>query len=111
MKIRTLLDYINAVTPHTFPEKMLMMWLNEVEGRIRLDILLADPAAVRRYSLPEDEQTQLLLPEANAGIYRAWMKAQVHRANGDTARYENEMELFKSAWNEYACWHAETGGR
>jgi hypothetical protein len=111
MKIRALLDYINAVTPHAFPEKMLMMWLNEVEGRVQLDILLASPADVKIYALPADENTELLLPFSHGAVYRAWLKAMVHRANGNTAHYENEMEVFNNAWNEYACWHAETGGR
>lgn len=111
MKIRTLLNYTDETAPNVFPEAMKLLWLNEVEGRIQLDVLLKNPGEATYYSLPEDEDRELLLPTAYTGIYRTWMKAQVHRANGNTAKYENEMQLFNNAWNEYACRHAETGGR
>ena len=111
MTIRELFDYIMLVKPHTFSDSVQLLWLNELEGRIQLDIFLLATEEVKSYSLPEDEDRELLLPAAHTGIYRAWMKAQVHRANGNTAKYENEMQLFNSAWNEYACRHAETGGR
>ena len=48
MKIKALLDYIDETTPNVFPESVKLLWLNELEGRVQLDILLREPGEVER---------------------------------------------------------------
>ena len=109
MKIRALLDYIAEVTPHVFPESVLLMWLNELEGRVQLDILLREPGEVVRYTLPADEGTELIVPMPHGRMYRFHLQAMIQREQGEYSKYQNTMQSFNNAWNEYACWHAETG--
>lgn len=110
MTIRELFDYISAVKPHVFPDSVQLMWLNELEGRIQLDIFLLAPEEVKSYSLPEDENTKLLVDLPHSGMYRHWMKAMVDLENSEYSKYQNGMESFNNAWNEFACWFAETQG-
>lgn len=110
MTIRELFDYIMFVKPHLFSETVLAMWLNELEGRVQLDIYLLAPAELKSYELPEDENTELLVSLPHTGIYRYWLEAMVDLERGEYQKYQNTMEAFNAAWNEYACWFAETQG-
>lgn len=107
MRIKDLMTYIREAAPNVFPDWLLLNWLNEVEGRVQLDIWLRAPEEVVTYKLPEDEQTQLLLTAADAGIYRSYLKAMVLQSTGEYSKYQNEMERFNAAWNEYACRYLE----
>ena len=109
MKIRALLDYISQVIPHVVPESILMLWLNELEGRIQLDVHLKEPGDLVRYKLPDDENTKLLLPMPHAGMYRIWLEAMIHQQRGEYQKYQNDMQNFNAAWTAYVCWYAETG--
>ena len=111
MKIKDLLAYTREMAPNVLPDSLLLAWINELEGRVMIDIYLMDPLEVKIYSLPEDEETQLLVPVPHTAMYRHWMKTMVALENGEYQKCQNLMEVFNSAWNEYACWHAETGGR
>ena len=110
MTIRELFDYIMFVKPHLFSDEVLTMWLNELEGRVQLDIYLLAPAELKSYELPEDENTELLVGLPHTGIYRYWLEAMVDLERGEYQKYQNTMEAFNAAWNEYACWFAETQG-
>ena len=111
MTIRELFDYILEVKPHVFSDAVLLQWLNELEGRVRLDIFLAAPGQLDEpYTFPEDENTTLLIDMPHAAIYRHWLKAMLDLENGEYSKYQNDMEIFNAAWNEFACWFAETQG-
>ena len=110
MKIRALLSYINEVKPNPFPDSVLLLWLNELEGRIQLDILLRGRDETVSYVLPEDSATELLVKAPHSAIYRLWLQAMIDRGNGEAETYQNSMAAFNKAWNAYACWHAETQG-
>ena len=110
MTIRELFDYIMLVKPHTFSDSVQLLWLNELEGRVQLDIWLMAPVEVKSYELPADEGAELLVSVPHTGIYRYWMEAMLDLERGEYQKYQNSMEAFNAAWNEYACWFAETQG-
>ena len=110
MKIRELLEYMEATKPHVYPDSALYLWLNELEGRVQLDIFLLAPSEVVEYDSAKDGETTLLVDSPYSGIYRYWLTAMIDLANQEYDRYSNDMELFNGAWNEFACWFAETQG-
>lgn len=107
MRIKDLLAYTRETVPNVFPDWLLLNWINEIEGRVQLDIWLRKPEEVKTYRLPEDEETALLLSAADGGIYRSYLKAMVLQATGEYSKYENEMERFNTGWKEYACRYLE----
>lgn len=110
MKIRELLEYMEATKPHVYPDSALYLWLNELEGRVQLDVCLLAPSEVVEYDSAKDGETTLLVDSPYSGIYRYWLTAMIDLANQEYDRYSNDMELFNGAWNEFACWFAETQG-
>ena len=110
MTVRELLTYIESVKPHVFPDSALLLWLNELEGRVQLDIFLMAPEETVEYTLPDDNETVLLVDLPHTGIYRYWLEAMIDFESGEYNQYQNSVELFNNAWNEFACWFAETQG-
>ena len=110
MTVRELLTYIESVKPHVFPDSALLLWLNELEGRVQLDIFLMAQEETVEYTLPDDNETVLLVDLPHTGIYRYWLEAMIDFESGEYSSYQNDMELFNNAWNEFACWFAETQG-
>ena len=110
MKIRELLEYMEATKSHVYPDSALYLWLNELEGRVQLDVFLLAPSEVVEYDSAKDGETTLLVDSPYSGIYRYWLTAMIDLANQEYDRYSNDMELFNGAWNEFACWFAETQG-
>lgn len=110
MKIQELFNYVASVKPHAFPDTALLMWLNELEGRVQLDIFLLALKEIISYAWPDDADTELLVSNPHTAMYRYWMQAMIDLENGEYNKYQNTLELFNNAWNEFACWFAETQG-
>lgn len=108
MTIRELFDYVNSVKPNAFTEADMLVWLNDLEARLQLEVLLRWPGEVARYRLPEDRETELLLEPPHTAVYRYWLQAMIDFENGEYGKYQNTMEMFNAAWDAFTAWFAET---
>ncbi len=108
MRIRELFDYVNSVKPNAFTEADMLVWLNEIEARVQLEVLLRWPGEVAQYRLPEDRETELLLEPPHTAAYRYWLQAMIDFENGEYGKYQNTMEMFNAAWDGFVAWFAET---
>lgn len=107
MRIEELFAYINAVKPNAFTEVDMMVWLNEIEARVQLEVMLRWPGETVQYRWPEDRETELLLHPPHTAAYRYWLQAMVDFENGEYSKYQNTMEMFNAAWSAFAAWFAE----
>lgn len=53
MTIRTLLDYVQAVKPSSFTDEQMLVWINELEARVQLEVMQRWPGEIIQYSLPK----------------------------------------------------------
>lgn len=107
MTIRTLLDYVQAVKPSSFTDEQMLVWINELEARVQLEVMQRWPGEVIQYSLPEDENTQLILTPPHDGCYRYYLQAMIDYENGEYNRYANTSQMFNAAWDDFVTWFAE----
>lgn len=108
MKIKKLFRYVDSVKPNAFSDEDKLVWLNEIEDRVQLDVMLRWPGEVVQYSLPEDEETELLLEPPHTAVYRYWLQAMIDFENGEYDKYQNTSEMYNEAWNTFVAWFAET---
>ena len=110
MKLKELIDYARETKPESpssaFSDAVMCVWVNEIEGLVQSEILLLSSADTIEYKLPDDENTELLVPAPHSKIYRAYMAAMIDFQNGEYNKYQNSMELFNSWWREYAAWYS-----
>lgn len=107
MTIRTLLDYVQAVKPSSFTDEQMLVWINELEARVQLEVMQRWPGEVIQYSLPEDENAQLILTPPHDGCYRYYLQAMIDYENGEYNRYANTSQMFNAAWDDFVTWFAE----
>ena len=78
------LAQVDDLLPNSYPGEQKRRWLRQAEG-----FVLAE--------LPDElaDAAPLLAPAPYDGLYRHYVEAQIHYANGELERYNNAMAL----WN------------
>lgn len=102
MKLGGVIQRVDRIKPNAFTEEEKTEWLNELEGRIQLDILRMAGAELIRYQWPEDRETELLVDPPYDSLYRDYLCAMVDYANGEYDKHQNTMQVFNSGWQELA---------
>jgi len=79
-----LLGRVDALLPNQYSRAEKMQWLAQAEGFVLREVRQAEGA------LPEVTEGYVLTAEAPYDeLYRHYVEAQIHYANGETARYNN----------------------
>ena len=95
-KAKEVLARVDALLPNGYSEAEKLRWLAQAEGFVLREIRGAEgvlPAVTAESELtaetPYDE------------MYRYYVEAQVHYANGETARYNNAVSLWNNGFLTY----------
>ena len=124
MTVSELFDFIKGVRPgFAFTDAQMMVWLNEIEGKVQTDILLLEPSVSEdgkttgfiEYDAtidPEtgkmvDAETELIVKFPWNKLYRYFMLMSIDLYNGEYQRYANTFALFNEAYEEYSAWVAQ----
>ncbi len=107
MTIRTLLDYVQAVKPSAFTDEQMLVWINELEARVQLEVMQRWPGEIIQYELPQNENTELLMTPPHDSCYRYYLQAMIDYENGEYNRYANTSQMFNASWNDFVAWFAE----
>lgn len=103
------IEIAGAMRRHAISDKMLVRFLNELEGRIATCIHREkfDPAVscpVRGVNQP------LAVPAPFDKIYWTYLVAMIDLAAGDSEQYRISSYLFTEAFDAYARWYQQTNG-
>ena len=109
MKLRESILFADSLKPNAFTEEQKLLWLNELEGRIQSLIHGFDSDKVIRYTLPEDEERELIVPSPYDSVYWKWLCAMIDYANGEYDKYTNGQIAANSVYQDYAKWVIRTG--
>lgn len=85
-----------------FTQALKLLWLSELEGRIKNEILdthegFEDAVFSGGYTSSDLNRT-LLAPPPYDRIYVYWLFSRADYANGETARFNASAMLFNTAW-------------
>lgn len=108
MTVSELIAYVDSVKPNAFSDSDKVLWLNEIEARVQLEVMLRWPGEVIQYALPGDKDAELLLSPPHTAVYRYWLQAMIDFENGEYEKYQNTSEMFNAAWGAFVAWFAET---
>ena len=96
-----LLGRVDALLPNQYGRTEKMQWLAEAEGFVLREVLGQAGA------LPEVTEDYVLTAEAPYDqLYRYYVEAQIHYANGEMTRYNNAAALWNNAfltYKDYRC--------
>ena len=104
-----MLGRVDALLPNQYSREEKMRWLAEAEGFVLREVQQLAGA------LPEVTEDYVLTAEAPYDqMYRYYVEAQVHYANGETARYNNAVSLWNNGfltYRDYCCRRETPEGR
>lgn len=108
----TILDAINTVDKlhaNQYDEDTKIDWLDQLDRHIYNDLILTheieNPPEFEGYDTNTDNDTVLLAPDEFREVYRWWLEMQIDKANAELVKYNNDMQLYNSAYHALASWY------
>lgn len=109
-KISEIIARVDAYKPNDFSEAMKLKWLNDLDGKIGLDVFLMDITEIRARQLayPEGMEQEPLVTFPHEDIYDLYLAAKIDYENGEYNRYQNTMAAYNEAYGNFVRWLART---
>ncbi|MGM9647116.1 MAG: hypothetical protein ACI3YH_03170 [Eubacteriales bacterium] len=96
-----ILKFVDDAKPNNFSEDTKLIWLNEIEARISCEIFGHMDSYT--YITAEEIGTRKLTADPpHTAVYWSWLCAMIDFAAEDYDKYQNDIQLFNTFWNEYA---------
>lgn len=104
MKIKEAIAFAKKLSGNATDDNTLCRWLSELDGRLMLDFYKG--SEWMSYSVPQDEDHDLLVPFPWDELYVHYLEAMVYYSNGEFERYRNSYEMYNKKELEYRQWYA-----
>lgn len=100
MTVQECIDYVSAMKPHDYTNDQMMMWLNQIEGKIQANIHLAEEIVKH-----ESADDVLLLGFPFEDVYYSYLIAMIDYANGEYDNYEATATAANRNLTDYEKWY------
>ena len=115
MTAKQIIDELDAAMPNAYTTEDKLRWLNEIDGRVWLEIF-GTHELNEGEELPEEveitaenmETVELLIPSPFTETYFYWLQSKIHYRNQEFNYYDNTQAMFNSAWRAYANHYRRT---
>ena len=100
LTVSAVLQQVDALLPNGYTDQEKRRWLTQAEGFVCAEIYGTEPPEALA-----DTDT-LSAPPPYDGLYRHYVEAQVHYANGEMSRYNNAAAMWNNALmtlRDYVC--------
>lgn len=107
MTIDQAIGLCDALQPNQYPRELKCAWLETLDGRLFRELLGTHADCPQPPVFPYDPDTdgerELLVPAPyDQDVYCHFLQSRIHRENGETARYNQAVTLYNSAFRAYA---------
>lgn len=108
MTINEVLTEVDELKPNQYQDETKIRWLSILEGKIVDEIfkthVLAEKIEFTGYSI-NDINSELLVPDTYADLYRYYLYAMIDQNNGEMNRYAGSMQAFNQAYKDFANYY------
>ena len=112
MTIIEAIDKINTLKPNSYTQVDKVKWLSALDGIIKTEIIDTHEGAETHefdgYNEDTPVEKELLVPYPYDDVYVKWLEAQIDYANGDTAKYNNSMAMYNTAYSSFERYYNRT---
>lgn len=107
MTINEVIDNIDArKIGNQFERREKIAWLNQLDGRIKREIIDRHEGAqdikFEKYDENTNADTKLLASGAYEDLYIYYLEAMIDRANQESEHFNNDMIMFNSVYTAFA---------
>ncbi len=99
-------EQVDLLCPNQYSQEQKLQWLGELEGRICLDVHLMSEQQLEQ--IRQSWPGTLLVGWPHSDVYRHWLLAKLHQADGELELYQNRMESFNASYQNYVNWYIRT---
>lgn len=108
MTINEVITQVDELKPNQISDDIKVRWISVLEGKIIDEIILthelSEIVEFNGYTI-NDMDTELLVPDTYADVYIYYIEAMIDETNNESARYASSMQMFNSAWQDYANYY------
>jgi hypothetical protein len=108
MTINDVITEVDTLKPNQISDEIKVRWLSVLEGKIIDEIILthrlSEIVEFNGYTI-DDMNTELIVPDTYADLYKYYLYAMIDATNNEAARYANSMSLYNQAWQDYANYY------
>lgn len=104
----TIIEVITKVDAHkanTFTHDDKVAWLNELEQRIKQQIVDTheggENVSFTGYGEDTPDDTALIAPSPHDMMYEYWLEAKIDYANAEYDKYDNSYTMFNTAYTAF----------
>lgn len=109
MTVQQAIERVNEMRQgNASSDEMKIMWLSELDGIIYNDVILTHHNDREPFKLYEETGKELIAAFPYDVVYIYWLMAQIDLAASELNRYNNSMELFNKALNDFKAWYNRT---
>ena len=104
MKVSEAIERSALIYPSDEERAPLYAWLSELEGKIALELLGAEPSPITE----SDGERELYAPSAYSEIYPLYLMMKRELSCGDSERYAFFLSVFTAAYGDFAAYVSRT---
>ena len=104
MTVQSFLELTDTLTPGEVDPILRLRWLEEIEGRVRVELLSEDPAELPKIDGKTSPDTVLAVPAPYDRLYWLHHLAMCNCLAGDSVRYENAAAMFNETYASFGRW-------
>ena len=100
--VSMVLSQVDALLPNGYTTEEKCRWVTQAEGFVRAEVYGIDASTMGQLS----ENDTLCAPAPHQELYRHYVEAQIHYANGEMTRYNNAAAMWNNALmtlRDYIC--------
>lgn len=109
MTIMEAINRLDALKHNTYSQEEKVSWLSRLDSMVKKMIIDTheggEGIAFQGYTQDTDTQTILLIPEPFDEAYLRWMEAQIDYHNGEYAKYNQSILMFKAEYGGFERWY------
>lgn len=101
----------DSYRPNALEDQLKLWWLVTLDGKIAAEVLLMDVTEVRElldFEYPEALDMEPLVSFPHEELYLHYLEAKIAYANEEYNSYQNAMESYNAAYNNYVTWLLNT---
>lgn len=107
MTIKEAIDICDRMRPNDFSYFEKEMWVRELEARIEEEIILTHEKGMEMVRMHAEDGI-LYAGTPHDSMYLSFLLANIDRANGENARYNESAATFNAQYTAYSAWYNRT---
>ena len=112
MTIIEAINRIDSLKPNNYTQEDKIKWLSTIDGVIKKEIIDthegADAVIFNGYDVDTALDTVLIVPAPYDDIYVKWLEAQIDYFNGETAKFNNSIAMYNTAYSVFERYYNRT---